>query len=205
MISNVVLRLSRRGLRPADPVRLRDALAGHAARPGRALDRRRHRDRFLIVFPLTFLSNAFVPADGLPDGLRQIAEWNPVSVMVAAVRTLFGNPTALPADAAWPLAHPVPWRWPGAADPGDRGAAHAVALPRPDDGLTLGLVLPAALEPDRAVLPVVCDQCGAERGERRSGGAVVHTLAADPQTTPRGVDADHAITVCPWPPGHPFP
>jgi ABC-2 type transport system permease protein len=23
------------------------------------------------------------------------------------VRTLFGNPTALPADAAWPLAHPV--------------------------------------------------------------------------------------------------
>ena len=63
---------------------------------------------FLLVFPLTFLSNAFVPADGLPDGLRQIAEWNPVSVMVAAVRTLFGNPTALPADAAWPLAHPVP-------------------------------------------------------------------------------------------------
>jgi ABC-2 type transport system permease protein len=63
---------------------------------------------FLIVFPLTFLSNAFVPAGGLPDGLRAVAEWNPVSVMVAAVRTLFGNPTALPADAAWPLAHPVP-------------------------------------------------------------------------------------------------
>jgi ABC-2 type transport system permease protein len=62
---------------------------------------------FLVVFPLTFLSNAFVPADGLPDGLRTVAEWNPVSIMVAAVRTLFGNPTALPADAAWPLAHPV--------------------------------------------------------------------------------------------------
>ena len=62
---------------------------------------------FLIVFPLTFLSNAFVPAGGLPDGLRALAEWNPVSVMVAAVRTLFGNPTALPANAAWPLAHPV--------------------------------------------------------------------------------------------------
>jgi len=62
---------------------------------------------FLIVFPLTFLSNAFVPAGGLPEGLRAVAEWNPVSVMVAAVRTLFGNPTALPADAAWPLAHPV--------------------------------------------------------------------------------------------------
>ena len=62
---------------------------------------------FLTVFPLTFLSNAFVPADGLPDGLRHVAEWNPISAIVAAARTLFGNPTALPADAAWPLTHPV--------------------------------------------------------------------------------------------------
>jgi len=62
---------------------------------------------FLLVFPLTFLSNAFVPAGGLPDGLQAIAEWNPISAIVAAVRTLFGNPTALPADAAWPLQHPV--------------------------------------------------------------------------------------------------
>jgi ABC-2 type transport system permease protein len=62
---------------------------------------------FMTVFPLTFLSNAFVPAAGLPDGLRQIAEWNPVSAVVAAVRTLFGNPTAVPSDAAWPLQHPV--------------------------------------------------------------------------------------------------
>jgi ABC transporter DrrB family efflux protein len=62
---------------------------------------------FVFVFPLTFLSNAFVPADGLPDGLRTLAEWNPISILVAAVRTLFGNPTALPENAAWPLAHPV--------------------------------------------------------------------------------------------------
>jgi ABC-2 type transport system permease protein len=62
---------------------------------------------FMTVFPLTFLANAFVPIDGLPDGLRQIAEWNPISALVAATRTLFGNPTALPADAAWPLQHPV--------------------------------------------------------------------------------------------------
>ncbi len=50
------------------------------------------------------------PGDLLVDECerpRAVAEWNPVSVMVAAVRTLFGNPTALPADAAWPLAHPV--------------------------------------------------------------------------------------------------
>ena len=29
---------------------------------------------FMTVFPLTFLSNAFVPAEGLPDGLQQVAE-----------------------------------------------------------------------------------------------------------------------------------
>jgi ABC-2 type transport system permease protein len=62
---------------------------------------------FIFIFPLTFLSNVFVPAAGLPDGLRAVAEWNPVSMLVAAVRTLFGNPTALPDHAAWPLAHPV--------------------------------------------------------------------------------------------------
>jgi ABC transporter DrrB family efflux protein len=62
---------------------------------------------FMTVFPLTFLSNAFVPAAGLPDGLRAVAEWNPISAVVAAERTLFGNPTAAPSDAAWPLQHPV--------------------------------------------------------------------------------------------------
>jgi ABC transporter DrrB family efflux protein len=62
---------------------------------------------FMTVFPITFLSNAFVPADGLPEGLRQFAEWNPVSVVVEAVRTLFGNPTATPSGAPWPLEHPV--------------------------------------------------------------------------------------------------
>ena len=62
---------------------------------------------FIAIFPLTFISSAFIGTGTLPDGLRQVAEWNPVSAMAAAVRTLFGNPTALPADAAWPLQHPV--------------------------------------------------------------------------------------------------
>jgi ABC-2 type transport system permease protein len=62
---------------------------------------------FIVVFPLTFLANSFVPAAGLPDGLQTLAEWNPLSAIIAAVRTLFGNPTATPADAAWPLQHPV--------------------------------------------------------------------------------------------------
>ncbi len=62
---------------------------------------------FLVVFPLTFVSNAFVPAAGLPDGLRQFAEWNPVSAVVAATRELFGNPSAPTASPPWPLEHPV--------------------------------------------------------------------------------------------------
>ena len=62
---------------------------------------------FIVMFPLTFLANAFVPAAGLPDGLQAVAEWNPISAVIAATRTLFGNPTATPADAAWPLQHPV--------------------------------------------------------------------------------------------------
>src|SRR3954470_20443574 len=62
---------------------------------------------FIIIFPLTFVANAFVPAGTLPGVLRTFANWNPVSSLVAATRTLFGTPTAVPADAAWPLQHPV--------------------------------------------------------------------------------------------------
>jgi ABC-2 type transport system permease protein len=62
---------------------------------------------FVVMFPLTFLANSFVPAAGLPDGLQTLAEWNPLSAVIAAVRTLFGNPTATPDGAAWPLQHPV--------------------------------------------------------------------------------------------------
>jgi ABC-2 type transport system permease protein len=62
---------------------------------------------FVTVFPLTFIANTFVPVGGLPEGLRQVAEYNPISAWAAAVRTLFGNPTAIPDGAAWPLEHPV--------------------------------------------------------------------------------------------------
>lgn len=62
---------------------------------------------FVAVFPLTFIANTFVPVGGLPDGLRQVAEYNPISAWAAAVRTLFGNPTAIPDGAAWPLEHSV--------------------------------------------------------------------------------------------------
>lgn len=62
---------------------------------------------FLVIFPLTFIASTFVPVAGLPAGLRGFAEFNPVSSWAAAIRTLFGNPTATPQDASWPLQHPV--------------------------------------------------------------------------------------------------
>lgn len=62
----------------------------------------------LLVMPVTVLSNAFVPTDGLPGWLRFIAEWNPLSALTAACRELFGNPgTAAPGSHAWPVDHPV--------------------------------------------------------------------------------------------------
>jgi ABC-2 type transport system permease protein len=62
---------------------------------------------FVVVFPLTFIASAFVPLAGLPSVPRTIGEYNPVSVFAAAVRTLFGNPTAVPHGAPWPLQHPA--------------------------------------------------------------------------------------------------
>ncbi len=44
---------------------------------------------FTILFPLTFISSAFVPVATMPDWLQPIAEHNPFSTMVNAVRALF--------------------------------------------------------------------------------------------------------------------
>jgi len=48
---------------------------------------------FLVLFPLTFLSNAYVPLDTLPDWLRWFATINPVSHLVTAVRGLANEGT----------------------------------------------------------------------------------------------------------------
>jgi ABC transporter DrrB family efflux protein len=61
---------------------------------------------FLLVFPLMFVSGTFVPINGMPDVLRVIAEWNPLTAAATACRQLFGNPTGAVPDV-WPLNHPV--------------------------------------------------------------------------------------------------
>jgi ABC transporter DrrB family efflux protein len=62
----------------------------------------------MVIFPLTFIANTFVPAESLPTALRIFAEWNPVSAVTQAARELFGNlPPGTPDPTVWPLANPV--------------------------------------------------------------------------------------------------
>ncbi|GAB3121984.1 ABC transporter permease [Glaciibacter psychrotolerans] len=62
---------------------------------------------FLILFPLTFISNAFVPSSTLPTPLRIFAEWNPVSSLVQAARQLFGNLGTAPVPDVWTMQNPI--------------------------------------------------------------------------------------------------
>ncbi|MBF6192040.1 ABC transporter permease [Nocardia implantans] len=63
---------------------------------------------FMVIFPLTFIANTFVPSEKLPTVLRVIAEWNPVSALTQATRDLFGNTSPIaPTGDAWSLQHPV--------------------------------------------------------------------------------------------------
>ncbi len=63
---------------------------------------------FMVVMPLTFISNAFVPLESFPSGLRHFVEWNPVSAVTQAVRELFGNTNPNAAvPQVWSMQHPV--------------------------------------------------------------------------------------------------
>ncbi|MEZ5238973.1 MAG: ABC transporter permease [Microthrixaceae bacterium] len=63
---------------------------------------------FMVIFPLSFIANTFVPVEDLPGPLQTFAEWNPVSTVTQAARELFGNiPPGTPVPDAWPLQNPV--------------------------------------------------------------------------------------------------
>ncbi len=48
---------------------------------------------FIAIFPLTFVSSAFVPVESMPSWLQGFAEVNPITITVDAVRGLFiGTP-----------------------------------------------------------------------------------------------------------------
>jgi ABC-2 type transport system permease protein len=61
---------------------------------------------FVTIFPLTFVSNVFVPPESLPAVLQPIAEWNPVSTLTASCRELFGNPNPNIGDG-FPSQYPI--------------------------------------------------------------------------------------------------
>ena len=64
---------------------------------------------FIWMFPLTFLSNAFVATDRLPGWLQPVADWNPISSIVLALRDMFGNaPEGFARGAGFPAQHPIP-------------------------------------------------------------------------------------------------
>lgn len=63
---------------------------------------------FIILFPITFIANTFVPSDNLPGALKTFAEWNPISALTHAVRDHFGNiPAGTPEPTSWPLQNSV--------------------------------------------------------------------------------------------------
>jgi ABC transporter DrrB family efflux protein len=63
---------------------------------------------FMIIFPLTFIANTFVPTNRFPAVLKVIANWNPVSSVTQASRQLFGNTGSAPLPhSPWSLHHPV--------------------------------------------------------------------------------------------------
>ena len=50
---------------------------------------------FIVIFPLSFISSAFVPVDSMPGVLQAFAEVNPFTIVVDAMRYLFlGDPAA---------------------------------------------------------------------------------------------------------------
>jgi ABC transporter DrrB family efflux protein len=61
---------------------------------------------FTVLFPITFISNVFVPVETLPDWLQPIAEWNPTSTLTGSLRQLWGNPNPYATDS-FPSENPI--------------------------------------------------------------------------------------------------
>ena len=60
----------------------------------------------IVIMPLALISNAFISTVRMPVVLRDIADWNPISVLASACRQLLGNPDPAAAIPSWPMRHP---------------------------------------------------------------------------------------------------
>src|SRR5690625_803479 len=56
----------------------------------------------MLLFPLTFLSNAFVPVETLPNWLAEFVRFNPVSHVISAIRDL-ANDGNITGEVGWAL------------------------------------------------------------------------------------------------------
>lgn len=63
---------------------------------------------FVVIFPVTYIANTFVPSQTLPGPLQAFANWNPISSITQAARELFGNTSPqLPPPDTWSMQNPV--------------------------------------------------------------------------------------------------
>ncbi|HEX4466067.1 MAG TPA: ABC transporter permease [Solirubrobacteraceae bacterium] len=58
---------------------------------------------FIVIFPLSFMAGTFVPISGMAAIPRAIAEWDPISALVASVRNLTQG---VHSHGSWQLEHP---------------------------------------------------------------------------------------------------
>jgi ABC-2 type transport system permease protein len=58
---------------------------------------------FIIILPLTFMAGTFVPISGMDAVPRAIAQWDPISALVASVRSLTEG---VHTGGSWQLDHP---------------------------------------------------------------------------------------------------
>jgi ABC-2 type transport system permease protein len=59
---------------------------------------------FIVILPLTFMAGTFVLISGMDAVPRAIAEWDPISALVASVRSL--TTPAFHSSGSWQLDHP---------------------------------------------------------------------------------------------------
>jgi ABC-2 type transport system permease protein len=59
----------------------------------------------IVAVVFSFMSNGFLSVDKLPGWIRPIAEWNPVSAVITALRHLWGNPVTV--APSFPSEHPT--------------------------------------------------------------------------------------------------
>jgi ABC-2 type transport system permease protein len=59
---------------------------------------------FIVILPLTFMAGTFVPIKGMDAVPRAIAEWDPISALVATVRDL--TTPGFTSGGSWQLDHP---------------------------------------------------------------------------------------------------